>query len=368
MGPIRVLLLVAALVPVPFGAARAQTSNCTCDDLNNIQNRLANVNNISAAYQRALTNPASFPGLDLNGDFKTGYSNLTKQINATPVPVPYPVNYTGTPASDTNYSPFRVACTESFPDNVSACIVASLHAHEDVHLSACQAWLQPQLANPPITADWRPSMQAGLQEELNAYAAERAYLENQRQQLMCSCPYYALQLQVTEQESLPPVLSISADGGTEIPLKFQNDGGFSGQGALPLNGTTNTPECQGQEQVTANESVSGTIDGPNGSTQMHLDIATGSATGGATLTCFGNTTNIPLDASAMGGKAHADLPAVVGSVGQTVVNSTGGTTTYTETIAETATKDAMTQAVIARVSQNGSSQPGPDALPNCKAP
>jgi hypothetical protein len=67
---------------------------------------------------------------------------------------------------------------------LTSCMHEAYVRHEKVHLDSCKT-LSPTLF-----------LKDRIEEEINAYGAQRKYLEEQRQQFLCACAYYSVRLEM----------------------------------------------------------------------------------------------------------------------------------------------------------------------------
>jgi|GEM_PF-4148583 len=228
MRRIIVMLCAAGYLSLMTGAVSAAQGVCNCDDMAQIQRRIdeagAGIRAYSDEYERT---PAVMPNTVYNHNFlqnriQSELGTLTQtsleQFFSQPSP-----SYTSGPPD----------CAVHFPENdLTNCIHEALSVHEAVHVSGCKAKWPYYL------------LRSFEKEELDAYVAERSFLIQQRDRLMCTCPYYALRVSGVGTTNVQiPYESVTGQGGMngasskpgiEVPLKIQG-AHVSGEGSGTLN-------------------------------------------------------------------------------------------------------------------------------------
>lgn len=366
--PIRIIpaILTATMIVMPVDGPRAQTNFCKCDDLNTVKAAVINFDGWVHELYGVLTDPALL-SVDLDAPYSEDeWNQIDKWVSLHVDVLPtYPTNFSSKNWKSNTEWP---TCKVQLPEGVGTCVRQMAAEHENVHSGFCQA------KKGDVS---QVSMRQVIEDEIRSYVAGWQFARAQMRKLECTCPYYALELQgsLKYQNPTPAVAAVanSADTGT-IPLKFQDDGSYTGQGRMPFAGTGNSPGCTGQANWSRTTSIKGTVDGGEDSPQTHIDISMGLASGQGTMKCpsLGLDISIPIGGgnTTAAGKGHLDMSAVVGShdkvAGPQIPGLSSG---FTATIVETPAKEKLTEAdrkAQWRLGRRGYGPIPPDALPNCK--
>jgi hypothetical protein len=86
--------------------------------------------------------------------------------------------------ANTTYHAKEEECSTVVPDELkrqaTPCQLAWIDVHEGVHREGCKM----------DAKSWNSILSKRIQEDINAYSAERDWLQLQRKRLLCACPYY----------------------------------------------------------------------------------------------------------------------------------------------------------------------------------
>lgn len=368
MKPMPLAILAVILTPVP--TLHAQSSPCSCQDLNEIKHRLGEVDVAIREFTSIYVNVSKTESYSDSEWEKLEQGRVHKAL--VEFKNPYPSATPGRTAGFTDRN-----CQTHIPPDVNPCIRQALDLHEKVHRDDCLSFKGKIW----VWKDDQPLV-AAVMEEIQAYTRERNFLLEQKRRLECSCPYYAIHfnyLGFVDIQNRTPLVARQVTATpvpVEIPITLKDDGTFSGEAEAVLQGDGTLrsihAQCQATDQGLVRLRASGTIAGPENSPQMHLEVSNESPpVTSQVVNCMTNLGPYHGASVQTGNNATLpfDMPAVVGEQKPAKLLEFGRPTiglfvslTAAGQIAETPEKAAMTAAETW-----GNQTPSPDALPVCKA-
>jgi hypothetical protein len=233
------ILCIASYFLLTTGNAQSAEGVCNCDDMAQIQRRIDEddvaINFSTDVWLKGLQGVGV-----LAPQLKPTAAIFEQSLGADLGHSSFALAPVFTTDSPSNTSP-PPDCEPHYTEpDLTGCIHEALQVHEQVHVAACKSGRSLSLRD-------------FVQEEINAYTAERNFLVGERNRLLCTCPYYALRFSSAATMKVQGANEqVSAEGQAQgptsndiiVPLKMEAGGKVSGQA---------------QAETKANETASGTM-------------------------------------------------------------------------------------------------------------
>ena len=176
-------IVLAVCLPLAFVPMPAAADNvCSCDDLAQIQYRITEDRSVIDAYQRYAHNN------DLGFNTAASYAAMQRFVQGE---MSHPLTTLQSPLDAGEQAKtgfFDSKCQTLWPTPpipTTPCLRKALDIHEAIHRRECEASFTKRTI----------LLISKLNEEIEAYSTEIAFLESEKQRLLCNCDYYALKLE-----------------------------------------------------------------------------------------------------------------------------------------------------------------------------
>lgn len=182
---------LAFAVLVMVGAVAPTFAQCTCNDINDLTNRLHEVDAAILEYQNQIKGmeteeqETGKPLMTTPGNYKLGSGGLQDRVQRI-------INMVSDTTAHTSHSETEPGDCNIINRAATSCMQASTDAHENIHRAAClkaRSTLVEELLRQ--NGDWKQTMRLAdvAKEEIAGYTAEKAFLLSQMSSLRnCKAP------------------------------------------------------------------------------------------------------------------------------------------------------------------------------------